>query len=243
MLSPDADDKLKELLRRTGEFIAYFEIAEGKMSVWKHDIEASFKVHEEQVQSQLASIKEHGESLNEIMTEAGAARWRIAAENSLKEGQDHLFKLEKLCQKQQDLYATQQRELQQIAHNNIEKIKKAENQIAAKINNLIKKINFEEVKAMTDQSRVAIEETTSQAVSQSRQLLKRFQLKTVALVFFSVAVTSLCMGLYISDEMPWEIHKHAMHERIAGQALLSAWPTLNQETKERIVSYSKRSLG
>ena len=40
--------RLKELLHRTGEFIAYFEVSEAKMIEWRQDIEHQAAVQQKQ---------------------------------------------------------------------------------------------------------------------------------------------------------------------------------------------------
>lgn len=235
-LEASDQERFKELLRRTGEFIAYFEIAEGKMITWKNDIESSFSEHKVHVKTQLESIKVQCDAMNETMTEVGAARWRIAAESALSEGQQHLNELKTVCNQHIKQCQTQQVQLSQIAKNNLSEIKKAETLITAKINNVIKRLNLEEIRELAEHSRDLIEESAHTAVNQHQKLLKQFRLKTISLVFAVVMLTSAGMGLYLNDEMPWEIHKHAKQERMAGKALIHAWPGLTQDIKDKLIS-------
>lgn len=231
----EEQNRLKELLRRTGEFIAYFEIAEGKMISWKNEIESSLSQHKHQIEDQLDAIKSQCDAMNETMTEVGAARWRIAAEKALSEGEQHREAIKSLsdkfiqqCQKERQL-------LNQIAKKNIEDIQKTETLITLKINNVIKRLNLKELKELAEHSRDLIEESAHTAVSQHQKLLKQFRLKSMALLFSVVVLSSIGMGLYLNDEMPWEIHKHAKQERMAGKALIHAWPDLPQDVRNRII--------
>lgn len=226
--------RLKELLRRTGEFIAYFEIAEGKMISWKNNIESSLADHKHQIEQQLDAVKAQSDAMNETMTEVGAARWRIAAEKALSEGGQHREAIKHLSDKFLRQCQQERQLLNQIAKKNIDEIQKTEALITLKINNVIKRLNLKELRDLAEQSRDLIEESAHTAVSQHQKLLKQFRLKSMALLFSVVLFTSIGMGLYLNDEMPWEIHKHAKQERMAGKALINAWPGLTQEVKDKI---------
>ena len=39
----------------------------------------------------------------------------------------------------------------------------------------------------------------------------------------------------MSNELPWEIHQHAINERQAGKVLMQAWPMLSEEEKTKIL--------
>lgn len=87
--------KIKELLRHTGEFIAYFELAETKMIEWRENIEQQAKHHQHKVDEQLKTLQNELDSLQEILTQAGLARFRLSAEKILEQGEKHLESLNK----------------------------------------------------------------------------------------------------------------------------------------------------
>jgi dGTP triphosphohydrolase len=234
-LDNNDQERLKELLRRTGEFIAYFEIAEDKMINWKNDIEKSLAQHQRQIESQLEAIQSQCKAMNETMTEVGAARWRIAAEKALAEGALHRDEIKSQSEKFIQQSKVERQQLNQIAKKNIDEIKKTETLITLKINNIIKRLNLSQIKDLAEHSKDLIEESAHTAVFQHQKLLKQFRLKNIALVLSVVVLTSISIGLFLNDEMPWEIHKHAKQERMAGKALINAWPGLGQDIKDKIL--------
>ena len=119
-------------------------------------------------------------------------------------------------------------------------MKKAESRVAKKIQNFISQLNVEEMRELADTSRVAIEQTSTNAILQSGRLLRWFNWKHLAFVLTAVAFNTLILTMYINDEMPWETHQYAIQERLAGQALLKAWSSLPDESKHHILQHSKK---
>ena len=100
--------------------------------------------------------------------------------------------------------------------------------------------DWKEMRELADASRIAIEQTASDAILKNSKLLRGFNWKYFAFVLTAVAFNTLILTMYINDEMPWETHQHAIQERLAGQTLFKAWPTLPDETKQHILGYSKK---
>jgi len=237
-------ERLKEVLRKTGEFIAYFEIAETKMLEWKHELEQRFAQHDALVKQQLDSIYKMNAEFSDILTEAGAARWRIAAEQALKEGEKHIESLEKVGNRLIDEMQQRSTNNQQRAHQLLEKFELASHQAIEAIDQKITGSNINEFQQIADDSITKIEELSTETVGNCSRLIKSFQLKNALIAIGVATVTALTMGLYVSNEMPWEIHKHAAQEREAGKALLNAWANLNPAEKHKILQYSRRkSIG
>lgn len=232
--------KLKQLLKKTGEFIAYFEIFETKMLNWKQEMQTHYAQYDALLLNRLQELELHLNSLNEIMTEAGAARFRISAEACLQQSHSHLAKMEKLGKQYLEDLHKQQLALQTLAAQHVEQLNVTEKKIACKINNFIKRLNVEELAEVTQTAKQTIEIHTVKAMYQNEKLIKKFQWKTFGLAFVIIIANTLAMGLYLSNELPWEIHQTAVQERTAGQTLLSAWSSLDEETQHKILAYSKK---
>ena len=81
---------IKNLLRHTSEFIAYFEVAENKMQEWRSHLEDQTA----QLEHQRQLINNELVSINSTLSEAGVTRFRITAEHILLQGEAHLKALE-----------------------------------------------------------------------------------------------------------------------------------------------------
>jgi GTPase Era involved in 16S rRNA processing len=220
-------EKLKELLKRTGEFIAYFEVAESKMLEWKHEMEDNFLSHQRQFEQQIKSLQQSAEEMSSIMTEAGAARWRIAAEENLKQGKNQLQLLDKksnsIIDQLSQFCAQQEKQIEQSTK---------------KINLALTSFDINEYKQLAQESIDSINRTSNDAVKKSEKIFSAFHIKTALLALVVSSLTALTIGLYMSDELPWEIHKHAMEERSLGKATMAAWSSLAHQERQKIIKYT-----
>lgn len=242
MDNKDQTEQFKELLKRNGEFIAKLEIGQEKIEVSQKNMTEHARSQQQNLNDQLSAIEQQTNALHQLMTEAGAARFRIAAEENLRQGELHIEQLNKICSKQSKYFQQQQQQLESIAAKYMLELKKTESRIAKNMINFLKRLNVEEMRELADEARTSIEKSSANAISQSRQLLRRFRFKNIFFVLLIVFINSLVIGLYLNDEMPWEIHKHSMHERHAGQALQHAWSSLPDESKHIILAHSRQHI-
>ncbi len=234
-------DKLKRLSKRAGLFIAQFEVAQEKIEFWQQSASEWSLKQQQRVESQLAAIEKQSNAMAELMTDTGAALFRITAEKNLQQGKQHIEALDALFKNQQKNFESQQKKLDAIVGTHMSEMRSAESRVAKKIQNFVAQLNVEEMRELADTSRTAIEQTSAEAIFQSRKLLRRFHWKHITLVFTVMTFNTLLMGLYLSDEMPWEVHQHAAQERMAGQALLNSWPSLPEAIKHEILAHSKKN--
>lgn len=235
------EDRLILLSKRIGQVIAEFEVAQEKMVLLQTNTSILVEAQQQRLTEQLAAIERRSHDLAELMSDTGAARFRLATKMHVEQNSSHIDTLNTLFEKQQANFEVQQLKLDDIVNSHMNEMKKAEKRVAFKIQNFIERLNVEEMRELADTSRHMIEQSASNAIVQSQKTFQRFHWKNIALVVVIVMLNTVVMGLYLSDEMPWETHQHAMHERLAGQALLNAWPSLEKETKNNILSYSKKN--
>lgn len=227
--------KLKELLRHTGEFIAYFELAESKMMEWRHDIEQQAQIQQHKAQQQLQNLHNELDALQEVLTQAGLARFRLTAEKTLKQGEEHLASLQKaslqsiedMSEKHHEFTGLIDKSLAQIEQHAVEAIERIDSQLM--------QYDVQHFRRVASESCEQVERVANNAVSKSERLLRAFQWRSVALAFSTTLITAFAIGLYVSNEFPWEIHKQARSEREAGKVLMQAWPALSQEERAKIL--------
>lgn len=235
-------DRLKDSLRRMGEFIAYFEVAEERMAEWKKDIEETVQQHQEIVNNQLAELRETAEDLRGIMSEAGVARWRIAAEETLKQGKEHLKLIQAASDNHVKTITENNDTFKKLAHKSFDRLDRASAYTIKNISEAVSSFRITDFQRLTEQSCEIVEETSKSAIGRLRNSVKWFHWKNIGLAVAVAVFASMTIGLYLNDEMPWEIHKQVVAQRNAGQALINAWPTLSQAEQQRIIQYSKKAI-
>lgn len=228
--------KIKELLRHTGEFIAYFELAETKMIEWRNDIEQQALAHQQRAQQQIQSLHNELDALQEVLTQAGLARFRMTAEKTLGQGEEHLALLQKTGQ---DFFAqldSKQLALDALIEKNLLRLDQSTNKALEKINNQLSQYDAKHFRLIARESCEQVEKAATNAVNKSQGLLRSFQWRSIGLTLATTLITAFAIGLYINNELPWEIHQHALNERQAGKVLMKAWPALTEEEKQKILN-------
>lgn len=228
--------KIKELLRHTGEFIAYFELVESKMITWRQDIELQAQAQEKKTASQLQALHDELEALQDVLTQAGLARLRIRCEEALQQGETHLTALQKTCQQLLADMTSQQQNFSQMISESLIMLETHADQAIAKIHGQLASYDIEHFRRVANDSCEQVEKASSNAIQKSAGILHNFQWRSVALAFSTTIVATFMLGMYLSNEMPWEIHQQAKNEREAGRTLLKAWPLLSQQEQNKILN-------
>ena len=174
-------------------------------------------------------------AIQETLTMAGLAQFRRSAEESLKQGQAHLKAIHDLKSALIEQMTSHQDEMKAISQNSLEHI---DNHTKQSIHAIDSKLGEYDVEYFSNTASVCcaeIEKSTKSAISVSQKLLKNFHWRTVGLSMIITLLTALTVGLYMNDELPWEIHNHAMNERHAGQLLMNAWSKLSHKERLKIL--------
>ncbi|MCP0914765.1 MULTISPECIES: hypothetical protein [Legionella] len=227
--------KLRELLRRTGEFIAYFELAEAKMLEWRQDMETRAANQQQQFQQQVHTLQTELNAFQETLSQAGLARLRLLMEQTLTLGEERMHSMQKI---EEDF-------LQKIAAAHmafIQHSKQMAEQINAHTDNALERIDtqlahydVQHFYRIANESCEQVDRAAQNAIIKSGRLLHRFQWRTIFLAFLTTIVSSFFISLYINDEYPWEIHQNAMNERNAGRMLINAWSKLSYQERTKIL--------
>lgn len=223
--------RVKELLRHTGEFIAYFELAETKMMEWREEIEQQnvrILHFTQNLQNELASI-------NELLSQAGTARFRVIAEKALAQGENNLHAFDRNCNLFTQNIQQHQEKIRHLTEQCIDKIEQHSSKATQTIATQLSKYDVHQFHRIASESCDHVERVANDAVNKSNKLLSMFQLRFGLFAVLTTILTAFVIVLYLSDELPWEMHHQAMNERQAGKVLLQAWPNLSQEEKEKIL--------
>ena len=224
--------RVKELLRHTGEFIAYFELAETKMIEWREEMEqqtSRLTQHSQRLQNELASV-------HDLLSQAGTTRFRVIAEKALSQGETQLKILENSCSQFTENFQEQQDQLELLTQQCIIRMEQHSAKATQAIAAQLAKYDAHHFHRIANESCDHVERVAKDAVHKSNKLFRVFQMRFGLFAVFTTMITTFVIVLYLSGELPWELHHKAVNERHAGKVLLQAWPNLTLEEKSKILN-------
>ncbi|MFC3909838.1 hypothetical protein ACFORL_12225 [Legionella dresdenensis] len=230
--------KLKKLLQNTGEFIAYFELAETKMAAWKTDLEQQALIQQKKTENHLNFLHTEIESLRDVLTHAGMARLRLHISQALKDGEAHINLLKKTGDELIHDIRLQHNELSKTLNRNLHLVERYTDRAIRAISFQLAEYDINQFHQTVQDSHLHIEKVSSDTIRKSAGLLRNYQWRSIVFSLITTLITALSVSLYVCNEAPWEVREQVQHERAAGKALLSAWSVLSQEEKDKIMNSS-----
>lgn len=223
-----SSEQMRRIFREMADFIALYETIDEKLTAREIALENKLIASEKALLEQLGQIKSVFKDFQSIMTEAGAARWRIAAENALHEGKQHLDNLTEVASN-----------ITQSIQDGCNNLNQTTSQSIAKFNLATNTFRAEEFKNSAYQGSELIKNTSISQINRALDLVKWFHWKNLTMAFVLTLFVVFLSGLYVGDEWPWELHSQAVKERSAGKTLLNAWPHLSLLQQQTILNDSK----
>lgn len=219
-------EQMYSLNREMADFIALYETIEDKIIAREIALEGKLHHADKLVAEQLNKIKSSFNTFEAIMSEAGAARWRIAAENALREGNEHLHVLQRTtCEAIQTF---------QEGTNALEKIAKKSLTEFSETTHLFRPSDFQEAAKLSCKQ---IKKSSLSGIKRISKLMTAFHWKSFSLSLVITILVMLATSLYVNAEWPWEIHSQAAQERSAGKALIAAWSHLSSAEQQAILQF------
>lgn len=223
--------KYQALIKQLAEFIALFETAADKIE--QHDVVTGKRLAsvEAQFNRQVESIKDNLVDFKDLLSETGIARWRIAAEQALKEGKDHLAQLQQASQV-----------LLGEIENGVERFEQMQKSTVVKINEATKMIGLNELRQATIQYSDSLRKHTHDIVDRLDRSTSWFFWQRMLAVAAVAVVASLTTSYIITSQAPWESSKMVATERQAGRVLLRAWPKLSKTDQNYLRQLSRNAI-
>lgn len=242
-LSDQELQQLKDLLRHAGEFIAYFELAETKLVAWRHQQQEAFEKQKGRFEHQQQVIKADIDNVKETLSDAGIARLKLQLNEVINLFEDKMSRFDDLHHMISDIFAQEKLGLAKAVTQSKQEIAEQCKKTVDKIESQLSHYDVDHFRRVASESCDQVEHVAQNAVQTSTKMMRHFQWRTVALVLITTFVTSLTIGMYVSDEWPWELHQIAMNEREAGKVLIKAWPSLTHQERERILTHDVSHVG
>ncbi len=233
-LSHDDALRVQTLLRHTAEFMAYFELVENNMMNWQEKMAQ----HAEQLQQHILRQNQELSKINQLLSAQGMSDFRNMAEKALTQGKAQMMTMERVSsqflhnaqQQQEHLFVLREQCLEQISHHTTRSSELIAQHVA--------KYDAHQFHRIANESCDHVARVAQDTIAKSSKLLGIFQLRSGFFAVCLTIITAFVITLYLSDELPWEMHHQAMNERQAGKVLLQAWPKLTQEEKSKILNVS-----
>lgn len=230
-IQPDEMVSMRNTLHKVAEFVALFETAEEKLKHREHAIEQRLIATEKRIGEQLLQIKSVLADFQNIMTEAGAARWRVAAEQSMKKNDEYLKNVR---------YATD--EFIRCTDESYQKLNKATDYTVKGLSKAIHSFRMDDFQSVTTTSVDMVRGTCEKSIRKMNEVIRWFHWRNIALVLSVTIVVTMVTGLYMNDEWPWESHQQVMQQRHLATAVEAAWPHLSSIDQQEILHTATENI-
>lgn len=214
---------IHKLSHELANFIALFEQSEVKFEQRQHAIEQNVIAFENRMAEHLDHMNQSLVELSEVMTSAGAARWRVAAETALKEGNVHVQRIQELTENFEKLGTDKFERLDKLTLESEKRFAKALNLLAAGHQDSVNEFRNRITKAYSE-----VEAASEKALADFQRAKKWGRLERIMIVVLVSLITSCFTGMYLNGEWPWESHQRAVQERQLGQYVITHSPNTNQ---------------
>lgn len=220
-LNPETNAKLRNILQQLTDFIAHYETIEERLEIRARGLETLMLESDKKIQAHLSQIQEILSYYETVMSETGAARFRLNAENILKEGQAHIQKLQEVGQ---GIVVKIDHEADEF-NENVRKM-------GAQFHETLEKLDLESIKTTAEHSYNLLEEMSLEVVKKVNKTFRGFFWKNLVAVGLMALMIVMLLGQYINDEWPWESHQRILQERAYGADIVAAWNTMDDNVKK-----------
>lgn len=208
-------EKLQKLSHDIAKFISLQEHTRDEFDGKIIAVENLLGNIEEQISEEKEAIKSLLEEIEEVMTVAGAARWRNAAEEALKLGHSRMSHLQELIV-----------DFQQSSEKNLLRLEHVAKETEKRISRFLGRISGEQDKIVDDfQQRLEpIYKTLDMTVQTTLKLLKNLQItllwKAFAIIISTSIITAFLTSSFLNAEWPWESFHESYLQRTIGKKIL-----------------------
>lgn len=227
----EQNQQLQDMQKNLADFIALFEASENKLLAKQQQLDESRQDLHTEIHNQLATVQKSMSDLNEVLSAAGAARWRLAAETAMKQGDAHLQAIQASCQR-----------FEKLIHDAEARINHLTNHFDNKCSRALQFITDDNVsitetfKQQTDSVYKQVSQTAGKATGQIKKLTGWLRWERLSIALVAGLSAALLTTIYVNAEMPWESHHRSVHERVIGKKVLQAWPMLSEAKRKELLA-------
>jgi len=215
--SEELETKFRKISQRLADFIALQEVANGKLAEEENKRRREMAMMHQELNDQVNEIRGVINEFQTVMTSVGIARFRVAAEEAMRRGDEHLDLIREECEQFKRITEERTRLIQQITQD-----------AEKRLSRVVRSLRLEYFKKLIDDGVEHIEQTSKTAVKRITQTVKWVHWEKIGMSLIVAILVAILMGLFVNDEWPWETHQRVVTERDAGRMLLNAWPRLSK---------------
>lgn len=217
LLLEDDLSAMRDMVNQMARFIAIYEQASQKIE--RHEVASGQRLAESEnyFRTRIEEINSAIVGMQGMMTEVGVARFSVAAEAALRDGQGHVAALRDASG---ELHAQLQQSLLQL--------EKSVKTAAENVERAAKQVRLEELKELTLAATETINTTTDRAVRRLTGTLSWLHWERISVIFIIalvVALVSSFAGSHFSKDNTPQV---VTQEQQAGKATLRAWSQLSK---------------
>lgn len=230
MTTHESDDlqlKMQRMVKQMAEFTALYETVAENMHAREQALEQQLNRYHQFIEEKMHNLELMLGDFENILTQAGAARWRLAAEQALAQGESHLAAI-------QEMFDAFNGQVQSACYG----LEKTSTEAAQRFQTAAKSLQLDELKKATSHSTATVDKLSTDAIKKINAVARLFHWERFGMAVVVALLAALVTGMFLNDETPIESHKKAMAERQAGRVLMAAWPNLNDSERERIQQVS-----
>lgn len=228
--APVPDDKqLQKMLQNLAQFMALYEQADDRLKIQKEQMDNQLAAVKQELQTQVTSMSTVLNDMKEVMTAAGAARWRVAAEKAMQDGEAHLVSIKEAT----NVY-------KKLAEDSVTRLEHVSAATEKRISSALYRLNeensgvVEDFRRRSEEACLQLDDTVSDTISTIKRLLRWMRIDRITIAIIAGLLSAFLTSLYINAEWPWESFHNARQERLVGESILTVWPTLSPDKQNQI---------
>jgi hypothetical protein len=228
-IDENTNKQLHKMLTDLAQFMALYEQSEDRFKIQKEEMDQAIANFKTEIHSELTEIREAAAEVKEIMDEAGAARWRLAAEQAMKAGAEHLTSIKEAT----NVY-------KKLAEDSVTRLEHVSLSTEKRVSNALNHVNEENTEVVEDFRRrseeiyVELENTTVNTISVLRKMIRWLRFDRIGIAVIAGLLSAFLTSVYVNAEWPWESHAQSTKQRLVGKTILTVWPALSKQKQEEI---------
>lgn len=207
------------------EFIATAQNAHQQIIAREKLLQQRMVESEQHISNELQKIHNTIVDLQEILDNASAKEWRTATQALYQEGRQETQHL-------QDTIG----EIRKYVKDTCVHMDSAASQMVKGLSKTLKGLHTAELEQLAEDGSQEVKITGRTAVQQIISVGQWFHWKNLVLIFALTLIAAISTEMFVDDEFPWETHKIVSKERVAGSAVLKAWPQLSYADQSQILN-------
>lgn len=229
VIDENTNKQLHKMLTDLANFMALYEQADDRFKAQKEEMDQHIATFKSEMNAQLTEIRGTVVEIKEVMDEAGAARWRIAAEKAMKAGDSHLVSIKEAT----NVY-------KKLAEDSVTRLEHVSLSTEKRVSNALSHLNeensevVEDFRRRSEEAYVALESSTVNSINILNKMIRWLRFDRIGIAVIAGLLSAFLTSAYVNAEWPWETHAQTTQQRLVGKTILTVWPSLSKQKQQEI---------